>query len=139
MPMKPVAPVTSTRPSVMSARSCAFRATVSAGGRASYHSREWRVVSILGVVVMRVLVTGATGYIGGRLVPLLLEKGYDVTVLVRDPRRAVRRAWSDEVEIRRGDLLDLASLEHAFAGVDTAYYLVHSMYGGANFAARDRE
>jgi uncharacterized protein YbjT (DUF2867 family) len=88
---------------------------------------------------MRVLVTGATGYIGGRLVPLLLEKGYDVIVLVRDPRRAVRRAWSDEVEIRRGDLLDPASLEDAFTGVDTAYYLVHSMYGGADFAARDRE
>jgi len=88
---------------------------------------------------MRVLVTGATGYIGGRLVPLLLEQGYEVTVLVRDPRRAVRRPWSDEVKIRRGDLLDPASLEHAFDGIDTAYYLVHSMYAGADFAARDRE
>src|SRR5437764_664614 len=77
--------------------------------------------------------------IGGRRVPLLLAQGYEVTVLVRDPRRAVRRAWSDEVEIRRGDLLDPASLEHAFHGIDTAYYLVHSMYGGADFAARDRE
>lgn len=88
---------------------------------------------------MRVLVTGATGYIGGRLVPLLLEKGYDVTVLVRDPRRAVGRPWSSNVEIRRGDLLDAASLEHASAGIETAYYLVHSMYAGADFAARDRE
>ena len=88
---------------------------------------------------MRVLVTGATGYIGGRLVPLLLERGHDVTVLVRDPRRAVRRPWSDRVHVRAGDLLDPASLAGAFDGVDTAYYLVHSMYSGRDFAARDRE
>jgi len=88
---------------------------------------------------MRVLVTGATGYIGGRLVPLLLERGHDVTVLVRDPRRAVQRPWSERVTVRAGDLLDAPSLAGAFDGIDTAYYLVHSMYSGSDFAARDRE
>ncbi|CAN5551953.1 SDR family oxidoreductase [soil metagenome] len=88
---------------------------------------------------MRVLVTGATGYIGGRLVPQLLERGHEVTVLVRDPRRAVRRAWSEGVTVRAGDLLDRKSLDGAFDGIDTAYYLVHSMYSGADFATRDRD
>jgi uncharacterized protein YbjT (DUF2867 family) len=88
---------------------------------------------------MRVLVTGATGYIGGRLVPLLLERGHDVTVLVRDARRVVRRAWTDRVTIRQGDLLVPHSLAGAFDGIETAYYLVHSMYSGRDFAARDRE
>ncbi len=88
---------------------------------------------------MRVLVTGATGYIGGRLVPLLLDQGHDVTVLVRDPRRAVRRSWSDRATVRAGDLLDPASLAGAFDGIETAYYLVHSMYSGRDFASRDRE
>jgi uncharacterized protein YbjT (DUF2867 family) len=88
---------------------------------------------------MRVLVTGATGYIGGRLVPLLLERGHDVTVLVRDARRVVRRPWTDGVTIHQGDLLDPASLSGAFEGVETAYYLVHSMYSGRDFASRDRE
>ncbi len=88
---------------------------------------------------MRVLVTGATGYIGGRLVPLLLERGHEVTILVRDPRRAVRRPWSEQVTVRAGDLLDAPSLAGAFDGIETAYYLVHSMYSGSDFAARDRE
>lgn len=88
---------------------------------------------------MRVLVTGATGYIGGRLVPLLLERGFDVTVLVRDPRRAAGRSWTDRVTVRAGDLLDPQSLAGALDGVDSAYYLVHSMYSGRDFAARDRD
>ncbi len=87
---------------------------------------------------MRVLVTGATGYIGGRLVPLLLARGHDVQVMVRDPRRAVRRPWSEGVTVRTGDLLEPGSLQGAFDGIDVAYYLVHSMYSGADFAERDR-
>jgi len=59
--------------------------------------------------------------------------------MVRDPRRAVRRVWTDRVQVRAGDLLDPASLAGAFDGMDTAYYLVHSMYSGNDFAARDRE
>ena len=89
---------------------------------------------------MRILVTGATGYIGGRLVPRLLERGHEVTVLVRDPRRIAGRAWAGDVRVATGDLLEPASLGAAFAdGFDTAYYLVHSMYGGSDFARRDRE
>src|SRR5215208_7132868 len=89
---------------------------------------------------MRILVTGATGYIGGRLVPRLLARGHEVTVLVRDPRRIAGRAGAGAVRVATGDLLDPASLHAAFdRGVDTAYYLVHSMYGGSDFARRDRE
>ena len=88
---------------------------------------------------MRILVTGATGYIGGRLVPRLLQRGHDVTVLVRDPRRIAGREWAGDVTVATGDLLDPRTLPAAFEGIDTAYYLVHSMYGGADFARRDRE
>jgi uncharacterized protein YbjT (DUF2867 family) len=88
---------------------------------------------------LNVLVTGATGYIGGRLVPLLLDAGHRVRVLVRDPARVAGRAWATEVEIVRGDLSSDESLEPAFRGIDAAYYLVHSMYGGRDFARADRE
>jgi len=84
-----------------------------------------------------VLVTGATGYIGGRLVPRLLEAGYRVRCLVRDPARLQGRPWLGDVEVACGDVLDAASLGPALAGVDTAYYLVHSLAGGANFHERD--
>ncbi len=75
------------------------------------------------------LVTGATGYIGGRLAPRLLEAGYRVRVLVRNPDRLTDVPWAAEVEIVRGDLLDADTLAAAYAGVDVAYYLVHSMSG----------
>ena len=87
---------------------------------------------------MKILVTGATGYIGGRLVPLLLEKGHEVRVMVRDPARVAGRAWSSEVEIVRGDVEDAASLEGVVSGVSAAYYLVHLMGTGGDFAKRDR-
>jgi uncharacterized protein YbjT (DUF2867 family) len=86
-----------------------------------------------------ILVTGATGYIGGRLVERLLKRGLPVRVMVRDIERARARAWSDQVEIVEADLLDPASLGAALEGVSVAYYLVHSMCGGPDFAARDRE
>ena len=87
---------------------------------------------------MRVLVTGATGYVGGRLVERLLEAGHTVRVLARDPESARARRWSERVEIARGDLLDPESLEAALSGMEVAFYLVHSMHGGSDFAARDR-
>lgn len=87
---------------------------------------------------MKVLVTGATGYVGGRLLQRLLERDVDVRVLVRDPERARGRSWSDRVEIVQGDLLDRASLARALGGVHVAYYLVHSMCGVDDFAATDR-
>jgi uncharacterized protein YbjT (DUF2867 family)/uncharacterized protein YndB with AHSA1/START domain len=88
---------------------------------------------------VRILVTGATGYIGGRLVQRLLDRGHEVRVLVRDPRRVVGRAWEDRVEVRLGDLSDPASLVGVAEGVDAAFYLVHSMYAGGDFARKDRE
>jgi uncharacterized protein YbjT (DUF2867 family) len=86
----------------------------------------------------RVLVTGATGYIGGRLVPLLLEAGYDVRVLVRSPQKLIDVPWADQVEIVTGDLGDLASVKAACAGIDVAYYLVHSMGAKGDFESTER-
>ncbi|MBT8443140.1 MAG: NAD(P)H-binding protein, partial [Gammaproteobacteria bacterium] len=84
-----------------------------------------------------VLVTGATGYIGGRLVGRLLNAGYRVRAVVRDPSRLQARPWTDQVEVVKGDLLDQDSLPDAMAGVDAAYYLIHSMREGADFQYRD--
>ncbi|MEW6284190.1 MAG: DUF2867 domain-containing protein, partial [Candidatus Eremiobacterota bacterium] len=88
---------------------------------------------------MRVLVTGATGYIGGRLIPRLLERGHQVRVLVRDATRVQGRDWSDQVQVCQGDVLAVDSLRPALDGVQAAYYLVHSMGGQGDFAARDRQ
>ena len=85
----------------------------------------------------RVLVTGATGYVGGRLVPLLLARGYRVRVLARDRDRLEGRSWLDQVELVLGDVLDPATLPAALDGVDAAYYLVHSMGSHGNFGRRD--
>jgi uncharacterized protein YbjT (DUF2867 family) len=83
---------------------------------------------------MRVLVTGATGFVGDHLVPELVAAGHEVRVLVRsddyDP--------PEGVAVHRGDLLDPGSFEAAFEGVDAAYYLVHSMRSGSDFEERDR-
>lgn len=85
----------------------------------------------------RVLVTGATGYIGGRLVPQLLAAGYPVRVLVRDRNRLQGRSWLKQVEVVEADVLDPVSLPAAMQGVAFAYYLVHSMSGSADFNQRD--
>ena len=88
---------------------------------------------------MRILVTGATGYVGGRLIPRLLERGHAVRVLVRDPRRIGGRPWANDVDVVAGNLLDAQSLQRALAGVDAAYYLVHSMGKTGDFAELDRQ
>jgi uncharacterized protein YbjT (DUF2867 family) len=85
----------------------------------------------------RCLVTGATGYIGGRLVPLLLAGGYRVRCLVRSARRLRDVPWAGEVEIVEGDVTDPAGLAGAFDGVDVAYYLVHAL-GRPDFEDVDR-
>jgi uncharacterized protein YbjT (DUF2867 family) len=84
-----------------------------------------------------ILVTGATGYVGGRLVPRLLAAGRRVRVLVRDPARLQGRVWLAQVEVTAGDVLRAETLTPALADVDVAYYLVHSMAGGAGFHERD--
>ena len=83
-----------------------------------------------------VLVTGATGYIGGRLVPRLLSAGHAVRCVVRDPARLQGRSWQHDVEVVTGDVLQPATLEAAMAGVTAAYYLVHSL-GTTDFHERD--
>jgi uncharacterized protein YbjT (DUF2867 family) len=88
---------------------------------------------------MRILVTGATGYIGGRLIPRLLEGGHTVRALVRDPNRIAGWPWADRVEVASGDLLIPGSLSGAFEGIDVAYYLVHAMTAGGDFAQKDRQ
>lgn len=85
-----------------------------------------------------ILVTGATGYVGGRLIPRLLEKGYRVRVLVRGGvERLNGRSWQNQVEIAIGDVLDPASLSEVLSGVNAAYYLIHSMSGNKEFSQRD--
>lgn len=87
-----------------------------------------------------ILVTGATGYIGGRLVPQLLAKGYRVRCLVRDPKRLKGRGWEAQVEVVAGDVLDPISLKSAMLGCHSAFYLVHSMGGGeGSFEDRDNQ
>ena len=72
----------------------------------------------------RVLLTGATGAVGGALLPLLLDAGHDVTCLVRDPARA---RLPQGARVVRGDVLTGAGLAEALTGAEVAYYLVHSM------------
>lgn len=84
-----------------------------------------------------VLVTGVTGYIGGRLVPRLLEAGYRVRVMVRDQNRLQGRAWLNQVEVVQADVFDPVSLPTVMTGVSAAYYLIHSMSGSADFDQRD--
>lgn len=83
-------------------------------------------------------VTGVTGYVGGRLVPELLDAGYRVRALARNPARLASRPWAGRVEAVEADAGDLDQLRDALAGVDIAYYLIHSLGSGRRFEARDR-
>ncbi|WP_061962085.1 SDR family oxidoreductase [Demequina flava] len=86
----------------------------------------------------RVLVLGATGYIGGRLVPRLINGGYRVRILTRATARATALPWAGEVEICEGDATDPAAVDAAMEGVDIVYYLVHSMHSGKDYGRLDR-
>ena len=86
-----------------------------------------------------ILVTGATGYVGGRLVPRLLEAGYRVRCLVRDPARLQGHPWAQRVEIFASDLSDVKRIAEAMQDVSAAYYLVHGRQGGRDSAEDDLE
>ena len=88
---------------------------------------------------MKVLVTGATGYVGGRLVPKLLERGHTVRVIARDRHRLDEVPWSADVEIVEGDLLNASDVARAVEGQDAIYYLVHSMTSSGDFEALERQ
>jgi len=79
------------------------------------------------------LVTGATGYVGGRLVPELLAAGHPVRVLVRNERRVRGHAWAGDVEVAVGDATDPDAVRRALDGIDVAYYLLHSIASGGDF------
>ena len=77
----------------------------------------------------RILVTGATGYVAARLIPILLRSGYRVRAMGRSIKKMADRSWGThpDIELVRGDILDRGSLEKAVQGCCTVYYLVHSM------------
>jgi len=81
----------------------------------------------------RVLLTGATGYVGGRLLPVLRDQGYRVRCMARKPEHLPADADDPDIERVRGDVLDRASLFPAMRGVTAAYYLIHSMGEGDRF------
>ncbi|SOD95576.1 SDR family oxidoreductase [Blastococcus haudaquaticus] len=84
------------------------------------------------------LVTGATGYIGGRLVPDLLAAGHRVRVMTRSPERIRDHPWSGEVEVARADATDPEQVAAACEGVDVVYYLIHALATGPEFEETDR-
>jgi len=86
-----------------------------------------------------ILVTGATGYIASRLIPRLLEAGYRVRCLAREPLRLKGRSWSRDVEVVQGDVMVPATLPAALAGVHSAYYFVHNMSYGHGYTALELE
>ncbi|MEM8964300.1 MAG: SDR family NAD(P)-dependent oxidoreductase, partial [Acidobacteriota bacterium] len=88
-----------------------------------------------------VFVTGATGYIGGRLVPRLLEAGWRVRCVARAPEKLQARVWAadERVEVVSGDVENTAELTARMRGCSVAYYLVHSMISSAAFRDHDRE
>ncbi|MFK7822417.1 MAG: SDR family oxidoreductase [Planctomycetaceae bacterium] len=84
------------------------------------------------------LVTGGSGYVGGRLIPLLVERGENLRVLARRPEY-LNPDLAEGNEVVAGDVTDRPSLDAPLKGVHTAYYLIHSMGSGDDFETQDRE
>lgn len=80
-----------------------------------------------------ILVTGATGYIASRLIPRLLDSGYRVRALARDPRQLQGRSWFNKIDIFQADVTTPARLAQALEGIDTAYYFIHNMSYGHGY------
>ena len=85
---------------------------------------------------VRVLVTGGSGYVGGRLVPALLERGHRVRCVARNPRKLDPATWSEQIEVVQADIAD--DLRVARAGFEVAVFLVHSIGEGNDWVARER-
>jgi uncharacterized protein YbjT (DUF2867 family) len=79
------------------------------------------------------LVTGASGYVGGRLVRTLVEENNDVRILVRDKYKILGQPWASKVDICEGSAENIADMDRALTGVHTAFYLLHSINLGPNF------
>lgn len=85
------------------------------------------------------LVTGATGYVGGLVVQKLLEDGWNVSTLTRSPEKLLSHPWHDKVVAIEGDATNKEDVARAMKGADVAWYLLHSMGSGDDFAARDAQ
>src|ERR1700686_1048194 len=85
-----------------------------------------------------ILLTGGSGYVGGRLIPLLERQEVKLRCLARSPDK-LRPGVQGTTEIVQGDVLDASSLDRAMQGVQTAYYLVHLMSGSKDFEKEDRQ
>jgi uncharacterized protein YbjT (DUF2867 family) len=86
-----------------------------------------------------ILVTGATGYIASLLIPQLLEKGYRVRAMARQPERLRKREWYKHVEMVRADVMEPETLVNAMQGVHAAYYLIHNMAAGHGYTTIELE
>ncbi|MBE27808.1 MAG: NAD(P)-dependent oxidoreductase [Euryarchaeota archaeon] len=85
----------------------------------------------------KILVTGSSGYVGGRLVPKLLNLNFSVRVLVRNPQRIENKIWFNNVDVFKGNVLNQKSIDGLFEGVEVAYYLIHSMENKKDFVESD--
>ena len=87
----------------------------------------------------KILVTGATGYVGGRLVRNLLEQGHSVRVFVRDTKKVTQYSWANSVEVFAGDVRNFEDTRSALEGIDVAYYLLHSINSATQFDQIEKE
>lgn len=89
--------------------------------------------------IRKYLITGASGYVGGRLVRTLVDEKFDIRILVRDRKKVIGQPWVQAVEICEGRAENRTDLDTAMAGVHTAYYLLHSINLGRNFQEIEAE